>query len=210
MKSWSPPYRGLNTMSHATSWMTRCRPSSGGLLGISSRVWKGFQISAWRPWPFRPAGLADQRTGNRTRNRFPILGLVADDNSDVLVLRMLGQLLAASGCTMEIITRHRIVACRSSSAWPINPRRLVVISHLPPEGSAMVRYLVQRLRARFSQLPIMVGRWGEAEGSTNALERLTGIGASRVLTTLADARAHILDVVASEQKGETVAAALSA
>ena len=34
----------------------------------------------------------------------PILGLVADDNSDALVLRMLGQLLAASGCIMEIIT----------------------------------------------------------------------------------------------------------
>ena len=78
-----------------------------------------------------------------------ILGLVADDNSDALVLRMLGQLLAASGCIMEIITSTESslqVVERVADQSP----GLVVISYLPPEGSAMVRYLVQRLRARFS------------------------------------------------------------
>jgi predicted PurR-regulated permease PerM len=138
-----------------------------------------------------------------------ILGLVADDNSDALVLRMLGQLLAASGCIMEIITSTESslqVVERVADQSPL----LVVISYLPPEGSTMVRYLVQRLRARFSQLPIVVGRWGETVGSTNAVERLTGIGASRVFSTLADARVHILSVVASERKGQNLAAALPA
>ena len=137
------------------------------------------------------------------------MGLVADDNSDALVLRMLGQLLAASGCTMEIITSTESslqVVERVADQSP----GLVIISYLPPEGSAMVRYLVQRLRARFSELPIVVGRWGETAGSTNAVERLTGIGASRVFTTLADARAHILGAVFAKQKRETVATAVPA
>jgi predicted PurR-regulated permease PerM/methylmalonyl-CoA mutase cobalamin-binding subunit len=138
-----------------------------------------------------------------------IVGLVADDNSDALVLRMLGQILAASGCTMEIITRTESsleVVERVADQSP----GLVIISYLPPEGSAMVRYLVQRLRARFADLPIVVGRWGETAGSTNALERLTAIGASRVFTNLADARAHILAAVVAKQKRESVATAVPA
>jgi predicted PurR-regulated permease PerM len=139
----------------------------------------------------------------------PILGLVADDNSDALVLRMLGQLLAASGCIMEIVTDTQSslqVVERVADQCPA----LVVISYLPPEGSTLARYLVQRLRARFSDLPIVVGRWGETNGSTNALERLMGTGASRVVTSLADARVRILNVAVAKQKGETVATALPA
>jgi predicted PurR-regulated permease PerM/methylmalonyl-CoA mutase cobalamin-binding subunit len=138
-----------------------------------------------------------------------IVGLVADDSSDALVLRMLGQLLAASGCTIEIITSTESslqVVERVADQSP----GLVIISYLPPEGSAMVRYLVQRLRARFSDLPIVVGRWGETAGSTNALERLTAVGATRVFTTLADARAHILGAVVAKHKRETVATAVPA
>jgi hypothetical protein len=119
-----------------------------------------------------------------------IVGLVADDTSDTLVLRMLGQLLAPSGYILEIIAdadSSLQVAERVAEHSPA----LVVVSHLPPAGLTLARYLVRRLRAQFAELPIVVGHWGETAGSAAAAEQLTGIGASRVVFTLADARAHI-------------------
>jgi 2-keto-3-deoxy-6-phosphogluconate aldolase len=68
---------------------------------------------------------------------------------------------------------------------------IVIISFLSPEGSTFARYLIQRL-------PIVVGRWGDANASENSLERLMAAGASHVVTPLAGARDRILDV--SKQK----------
>jgi hypothetical protein len=87
---------------------------------------------------------------------------------------------------------------------------LVVVSHLPPEGLTLARYLVRRLRARFAGLPIVVGRWGEAGGAASAAERLVGIGATHVVFTLAEARDRILSVANPEQKTVAVASALPA
>jgi hypothetical protein len=83
----------------------------------------------------------------------------------------------------------------------------VVVSHLPPMGLTLARYLVRRLRSQFAELPIVVGRWGETDGSASAAERLVGVGASRVVFTLADARARILSAVVPEPTKEAVASA---
>ena len=63
-------------------------------------------------------------------------------------------------------------------------------------GPGQARYQVRRLRARFAGLPILVGRWGEA-GSDAASEGLSGVGATHVAFTLADARDQILARAAS-------------
>jgi predicted PurR-regulated permease PerM len=138
----------------------------------------------------------------------PILGLVTEDRSDALVLRMLGQLLASSGCVMEIITDTESSLQVVERVAEHSPA-LVVVSHLPPEGLRLARYLVRRLRAQFAELPIVVGRWGETNGSASAVEKLVEVGASRVVLTLADARARILNVVVPEQKREVLGTALS-
>jgi predicted PurR-regulated permease PerM len=139
----------------------------------------------------------------------PLVGLAVQDTSDALVLRMLGQLLAPTGCTLEIVTDTESplqVAERLADQSP----RLVVVSHLPPEGLTRARYLVQRLRARFAELPIVVGRWGETGGAASAAERLVGIGASYVVFTLADARERILKRALSGRRPEAVASPLPA
>jgi CheY-like chemotaxis protein len=121
-----------------------------------------------------------------------ILGVVADDNSDALALRMLKQLLAASKCSMEIVTD-------TASALQVVERvaeqcpSIVIISFLPPERSTFARNLIQRLRASFADLPSVVGRW-DANASQRALERLMAAGASHVVTPLAGARDRILDL----------------
>ncbi len=126
-----------------------------------------------------------------------IVGLVADDTSDSLVLKMLGQLLTPSGCRLEIITD-------SDSPLQVIERlaedapEFVLISHLPPAGLTLARYLVRRLRARFGDLPIVVGHWGETPGSAAAAEQLVAIGASRVVFTLAEALVRISGEVVRE------------
>lgn len=135
-----------------------------------------------------------------------IVGLVADDTADTMVLRMLGQLLAPSGCILETIAdadSSLQVAERVAEHSPT----LVVVSHLPPAGLTLARYLVRRLRAQFAELPIVVGHWGETTGSAAAAQQLIGIGASRVVFTLADARAHILAEVAPEPRDAALASA---
>jgi hypothetical protein len=80
---------------------------------------------------------------------------------------------------------------------------VVVLSHLPPSGLTSARYLVRRLRARFPRLPLVVGRWGEAGDTARAADRLTEVGASRVVFSIADARDRILTLIAPEAPAET-------
>ena len=138
-----------------------------------------------------------------------LVGLAVQDTADALVLRMLGLLLAPSGCTLEIVTDTESplqVAARLAAQSP----KLVVVSHLPPEGLTSTRYLVRRLRAQFAALSIVVGRWGETGGGASAADRLIAIGASHVVFTLADARDRILSLTSAERHPEAVVPPLPA
>jgi methylmalonyl-CoA mutase cobalamin-binding subunit len=135
-----------------------------------------------------------------------IVGLVANDTSDTLVLRMLGQLLAPSGCSLEIIADADSSLEAAERVAEHSPA-LVVVSHLPPAGLTLARYLVRRVRTQFAELPIVVGHWGETTGAAAAAEQLIRNGASRVVFTLADARAHILAQVVPEPKNAALASA---
>ena len=118
------------------------------------------------------------------------LGIAANDRSDALVLRMLGQLLAHSGCPFEVVTAVDSPLALSEALEGREPR-LILLSHLPPVGLTSARYLVKRLRSLEADLPILVGRWGE-HGTKNAAERLQGAGASEVVFTLEDAKQAVL------------------
>jgi predicted PurR-regulated permease PerM len=138
-----------------------------------------------------------------------LVGLAVQDTADALILRMLGQLLVPSGCTLVIVTDTESpmqVAERVAEQSP----SLVVVSHLPPDGLKSARYLVRRLRAQCAELPIVVGRWGETGGGASAAERLIGIGASHVVFTLAEARDRILSLTLTARGPEAVAPALPA
>jgi predicted PurR-regulated permease PerM len=138
-----------------------------------------------------------------------LVGVAIEDTSDALVLRMLGQLLPPASCTLEIITETGSslqLAHRVEEEAP----GLIILSHLPPEGLTMTRYLVRRLRAQFADLPIVVGRWGETGGAAAVADRLVGIGARRVVFTLADARDRILAYLTPAEQKETAASPLPA
>ena len=90
---------------------------------------------------------------------FKVAGVAASGTPDALTLRMLGQILDASKCTLVTIEGSgspMLLAGRVAEASPA----MVILSHLPPEALAQARYQVRRLRARFAELPIVVGRLG--------------------------------------------------
>src|SRR5579864_4492727 len=121
---------------------------------------------------------------------FEVAGVAARGSSDILTLRMLGQILSPLKCTLVNIEGAGSPMQLADRLAEVSPA-MVILSHLPPEALAQARYQVRRLRARFAGLPILVGRWGEA-GSDAATEGLSGVGATHVAFTLADARDQIL------------------
>ncbi|HWE37964.1 MAG TPA: AI-2E family transporter [Isosphaeraceae bacterium] len=126
-----------------------------------------------------------------------VVGVATNDEADALVLRMLGRLLAPSGCAFEILGEADSPLKLAERLTELDPA-VVVLSHLPPSGLTPARYLVRRLRARFPKLPLVVGRWGEAGDSAGAAERLVEVGASRVVFSIADARDRVLTLIAPE------------
>jgi len=121
---------------------------------------------------------------------FAVAGVAASGTSDALTLRMLGQLLAASNCTLANVEGAGSPIKLADRVAEVSPS-MVILSHLPPEALAQARYQVRRLRARFAGLQILVGRWGEA-GSDAASLGLSGVGSTHVAFTLADARDQIV------------------
>jgi predicted PurR-regulated permease PerM len=125
-----------------------------------------------------------------TPSPFHVMGIGVADTSDTLVLKMLGQLIGPAGFQFEIITDFESPLELAERVAEHSPR-LVVLSHLPPGGLTQARYLVKRLRARLPDLPLMVGRWSGASAGS-AAERLRAVGATQVVSTLAEARDRIL------------------
>jgi len=75
----------------------------------------------------------------------------------------------------------------------------VCLGALPASGlAARTRYLSKRLRARFPDLRIIVGRWGLREEDETERRRLEVAGASYVGTTLVETREHLQTVYGLE------------
>jgi predicted PurR-regulated permease PerM len=128
--------------------------------------------------------------GKPASPQFEVAAVAATGTSDALTLRMLGQILAPSDCALVNVEGAGSPMQLAERVAAVSPK-MVILSHLPPEALAQARYQVRRLRARFAGLPIVVGRWGEG-ASDAASQGLSGVGATHVAFTLADARDQIL------------------
>ncbi|MEJ7747145.1 MAG: AI-2E family transporter [Luteimonas sp.] len=120
-----------------------------------------------------------------------LLAVPARDSSDEVAVAMLHELVdpqryawsAASAASMAL----DVVALVEREA----PAILCIIS-IPPGGLAHTRYLCKRVRARFPQLRIIVGRYSLLpEGIAKNREQLSAAGADHVLTTLAETLAQL-------------------
>ena len=140
-------------------------------------------------------GEPDRADGIPASPPLEVAGVAASGTSDALTLRMLGQILAPSKCTLvtlEGATSPMQLAERVAEV----PPTMVILSHLPPEALAQARYQVRRLRGAVRRAADLGGALGEA-GSDEASKGLSGDGATHVAFTLADARDQILAKAAS-------------
>jgi predicted PurR-regulated permease PerM len=120
-----------------------------------------------------------------------VLGCPARDAADEVALLMLRQLLNPRMAALDVLTPGLLTAEVVERAAQKRPA-LVCIAALPPGGTARVRYLIKRLRARIPDLRILVGRWGVTEELEAERQLLIEAGADGVAGTLAETRDQLL------------------
>jgi len=82
---------------------------------------------------------------------------------------------------------------------------LVCIGALPPGGLAHTRYLCKKLRARFPEIKIVVGRWGLTGGVEANREQLQDAGADLTATTMLETQSQLNSLlpILTQQQGKS-------
>ena len=119
-----------------------------------------------------------------------ILGCSAQDEADELALLMFRQLLDSTRYEVEIISDAMLTAEVVARIGEKSPA-MICIAALPPGGLAQTRYLCKRLRARFPDLKIAVGRWGIGSDDSNSILLA---GADKVGTTMIETREQMIQL----------------
>jgi predicted PurR-regulated permease PerM len=119
--------------------------------------------------------------------RVRVLGCPARDQADYLGLQMLQQLLGPARWDMEIVSAEMLTAELLERVAEHEPAA-ICIGALPPGGLAHTRYLCKRLRARFPEVKVVVGRWGLKGNVEQNREQLRQVGADLAATTLLETR----------------------
>ena len=121
------------------------------------------------------------------RKRVRIVGCAARDELDQLSLEMLKQALDPSRWDVEVVPVTLLAGELISFIEEKQPAA-ICIGSLPPGGLAHARYLCKRLRGRFPELKILVGRWAAASASGNEPDALRDAGADKIDVMLVEAR----------------------
>jgi predicted PurR-regulated permease PerM len=133
--------------------------------------------------------------------RLRVLACPAHDQADRLALEMLRQLLDPAKWIVDVANVEMLTADLVAQMAKQAPA-LVCIGALPPGGLAHTRYLCKKLRARFPEVKIVVGRWG-LTGSVEAnREQLQDAGADLTATTMLETRSQLnslLPILTQEQ-----------
>jgi predicted PurR-regulated permease PerM len=122
--------------------------------------------------------------------KVPILGCPAHDEADELALLMFRQLLDSTKYEVEIMSDETITSEVVSLVGEKNPA-MICIAAVSPGGLAQTRYLCKRLRARFPNLKIAVGRWGTGSEDSNSILLA---GADKVGTTMIETREQMIQL----------------
>ena len=132
-----------------------------------------------------------------------VLACPARDQADQLALEMLRQLLDPATWVVEIAAIEMMTADLVTQVAEQTPA-LICIGALPPGGLAHTRYLCKKFRARFPQLKIVVGRWGNVDANA---EQLRDAGADLTATTILETRSQLnslLPILTQERGKSTV------
>jgi hypothetical protein len=123
---------------------------------------------------------------------------------------MLAQLLAGEGIAARVVASPS-VSPAAMAALDITGVAMICLSYLEAEDFAKARYLVRRLRRKRPPTPITVGYWTLGGQEAKRRDALGETGADAVVTSLAEATAHIAAAVrpADPAPAEAAAAAVA-
>jgi hypothetical protein len=122
--------------------------------------------------------------------KVPILGCPAQDEADELALHMFRQLIDSTKYEVEIMSDAMLTAEVVALIGEKNPA-MICIAAVSPGGLSHTRYLCKRLRARFPNLKIAVGRWGLGSEDSNSILLA---GADRVGITMIETREQMIQL----------------
>ena len=122
--------------------------------------------------------------------KFRILGCPAQDEADELALLMLQQMLDGAKYEFEILSGAMLTAEVVARIGETSPA-MICIAAVAPGGQTQTRYLCKRLRARFPNLKIAVGRWGM--GSEDG-DSILLAGADKVGITMIETREQTIQL----------------
>ncbi|MEO5702458.1 MAG: AI-2E family transporter [Gammaproteobacteria bacterium] len=128
------------------------------------------------------------------QRKIPILGCPARDERDEAALLMFKELLDVQHCEVTLTTAASMASEVVALVAELKPA-IVCIAAVPPGGVSHTRLLCLRLRARYPELKILVGRWGLVEGMEKNREQLTLAGADHVGTSLQETRLQVSTLV---------------
>ena len=136
--------------------------------------------------------------GNPTSASFgaTIICVPAEDQADEISSKLLTALLTEHG------TKARTV--RNAWEQDLKPDA-IVISALPPDAVTAARRACRALRARWHDVPILVGLWSTTGDTQRARQRLEAVGASAVCTSFAECIALVEIHFAAAHRGAVAA-----
>lgn len=122
--------------------------------------------------------------------RLCVLGYPVRDRADELALGMLGQLVDQTRVELETASAAALTSEVVALVETVRPA-VVCLALLPPGGLAQARYVLKRLRARYPDQKILVGRWGRPPGDEENWDVLLSAGADHVSPTLLETRNYL-------------------
>jgi hypothetical protein len=132
-------------------------------------------------------------TETRSATPLMVLGCAARDASDEAALEMLQRIVDPGLCQIQIVLTDRLVSEVVEMVAKERPS-IVCIASLPPGGLAHTRLLCKRLRTRYPDLKITVGRWGLQGGIERNREQLTTVGANDFATSLRESAIQLIQL----------------
>jgi predicted PurR-regulated permease PerM len=106
----------------------------------------------------------------------------ARDAADELAARVFATALERTGIEVSVVSNTILTGEMVDLVGTLQPD-LICISAVPPSAVIYARHLCKKLRARYADVPIVVGLWNAQGELQRARERLTSVGANAVVDT---------------------------
>jgi predicted PurR-regulated permease PerM len=130
----------------------------------------------------------------------PVLGLPAQEEADEIALLMVKQRLDPGPLAMDVASPNLLASEAIATVEARQPAAVLIAALAGPGHALQLRYLCKRLRARFPELPIVVGWWGGDGGQESIRSALVSAGADRVNVSLAEASAQVQELASVRRR----------